>query len=160
MVLVGKSLNDINAQIQSIRKRNPNIVNFLFGSKAPQATQSGKLYYRLMDLWKLKEKIRRYNRNVSERLSMEEGEDNHDPVESNGPPPQFWEAAKLFLTKKQQIVLQMRIIERRPISEIAKILNRHPRTILKHLKNIKKTLAENEDQLNHIRLTPQKDLSK
>ena len=178
--LVGESLNDINAQIQSIRKRNPNIVNFLFGSKAPQATQSGKLYYRLMDLWKLKEKIRRYNRNVSEGLSREEeeklrreigeipkgpkkfakGKDNHDPVESKGLPPQFWEAAKPFLTKKQQIVLQMRHIERRPISEIAKTLNKHPRTIYKHLSNIEKTLAENVDQLKRIRLTLQKDLSK
>ena len=160
--VLGRPLTDINTEIQSIRKRNPNIINFLFGSKATQATQSGKLYYRLLDLWKLKEKRRSDNSKIVEELRVEEREklrieignlskekDDHPPPKMDDIPPQFWEAARSFLTKKQQIVLQMSYIEKRPIAEIAKTLNRHPRTIFKHLNNIKKTLAENKDQLEH-----------
>jgi len=170
--VVGRSLTDMNAVIQSIRKRNPNIVNFLFGSKATQS-KKGKLYYRLLDLWKLKEKRRSDNRKIVEELRVEEREklrieignsakekDDHNPLQTDCILPKFWEAAKPFLTKKQQNVLQMRYIEHLPVAEIAKTLNRHPRTIFKHLNNIKKTLAENEDQLNHIRLTLLKDLFK
>ena len=77
---------------------------------------------------------------------------DHDPFKIDGIPPQFWEEAKTFLTKKQQIVLQMRYLEKDPVPEIAETLEKCPGTVYKHLRNIKKILIANLEHLKSIYL--------
>jgi hypothetical protein len=147
---VGYDPNYKNKNIEDIKRKRPNLVNYLFGSKE---TKKGELFWRLVELHRFiisrKKKgpiyiddienesdgcsYKSYEKDIrkADNLTQESNSDENllnDKLEKS---------KEFGFTKKQVIVWIKRRIEKKPISTIANELRISERMVYKHLRNIK-----------------------
>ena len=140
--------------IESLKKRRPNLVHFLFGSKKKR----GELYWRLVELYRFtsnrKEIVRDDFQEISdaqecERFVNDMWVTDSPTSDSDSDIDKDLEnkLKQLGLTKKQSIVSMMRI-DKMTISSIARELKISKRAVYKHLAKIKKSLNFKKSFLN------------
>ena len=147
---IGCLPSGIIKDIDSLKKRRPNLVHFLFGSKKKR----GELYWRLVELHRFitkrnnREIVRDDFQEISDTQEYEKfvvndlwATDSPDSDSNSDIDVDREKKLREFgLTKKQIPVFMLRMIEQRPISSIANELKISKRAVYKHLSNIKQNV--------------------
>jgi RNA polymerase sigma factor (sigma-70 family) len=157
--LIGGSLDDLKKEIKTTRKGNPNLINFLFGNKATK--YKGKLYYRLIELYKFR-KSRTKREILESKLTKGTRRDGKipeskkeeslwlDEIGSVSRPlfsqrnsldeaidfRHFRQKLKEKLTNKQKDIYRLYHIEGYTPREISEMLGNTRQNIYKHIKKI------------------------
>lgn len=147
--LVGLSPEEIEDEIKTLKQKSPNLINYLFGTKA----QKGKLFWCLAELHRFKISNRKNEKNqdceVLKRISdkqafqrwSENDRNNSDAIPADEEYCISEEAVTRFkeigLTKKKIPIAAMRFVYGKSVPDIAINLGISERAVYKHLAKIK-----------------------
>jgi predicted DNA-binding protein YlxM (UPF0122 family) len=168
---IGMTLIDLRKRIITFPLQEPSLVGYLFGSK----DRPGILYWRIDYLYKYrksknKKEIYEHQLSIGQRRDETDYDNSDDKpfsiekaysdkneclpdiIENKDLQDKRREEIESILTAKQWQVYQMRFIERRSISEIAKKLNKTHRNIYKHISKIQTRIKANKEHFKEKNL--------